>query len=63
MRLTQFTMLGDPIVVTDRVKPTGLFRFQGYILVNDKRWPELLEWIDSKGSHQPRAMFDERNFQ
>jgi hypothetical protein len=63
MRLSQFTMLGQPIVITDRVKPTALFRFQGYILVNVDRWPELLEWIDSRGgSAYPRAMFDERNF-
>lgn len=63
MRLTHYSMFGQKIIVTDRVKPTGLFRFQGYLLVNTDRWPALLAWIEAKAQLQPRALFDERNFQ
>lgn len=62
MRLTHYSMLGQKIIVTDRVKPTGLFRFQGYVLVNTNKWPALLAWIESSAGLQPRAVFDERNF-
>jgi hypothetical protein len=63
MRLTHFSIRGQKIIVTDRVKPTGLFRFQGYVLVNTGRWPALLAWIEASAGIQPRALFDERNFQ
>lgn len=52
------TLLGRKLVITDRVKPGKLYKFEDYVLVNEVDEPGLMAWILSTAGHQPKGAFE-----
>lgn len=54
---TRDTLYGMFIVITDRVKPGKLYKFEGYVLVHPSNHQGFIDWMNATAERVPRGMF------
>ena len=58
MMKTRDRIFGKIIIITDRVKPGKLYKYEGYVLVHPSNHEGFILWMTSTAERVPRGMFD-----
>jgi len=54
---THDRLFGCPIIITNRVKPGALYKFEGYVLVHPSNHQGFIDWMNLTGERVPRGAF------
>lgn len=54
---TRDMIFGMQIIITNRVKPGKLYKFQGYVLVHPSNHQGFIDWMNAAAEIVPKGAF------